>query len=85
LYTDHKPLIDLFNNKEPNNMRHIRWCIKISMLRIKFVYEPGKRNCLADALSRIRNRDRELNLNEIKANKETKFITETRIEKQSKI
>jgi len=25
LYTDHKPLIGLFNNKEPNNLRHIRW------------------------------------------------------------
>ena len=54
LYTDHKPLIGLFSNKEPNNMRHIRWCITISMLRIKILYEPGKRNNLADALSRIK-------------------------------
>jgi len=54
LYTDHKPLIGLFSNKEPNNMRQIRWCITISMLRIKILYEPGKRNCLADALSRIK-------------------------------
>jgi len=53
LYTDHKPLIGLFSNKEPNNTRHIRWCITISMLRIKILYEPGKRNVMADALSRL--------------------------------
>jgi len=53
LYTDHKPLVGLFGNKEPNNARHIRWCITISMLRIKILYEPGKRNALADALSRL--------------------------------
>ena len=57
LYTDHKPLVGLFKNKEPNNMRHIRWCILISMLRIKIIYEPGKKNSLADALSRIKNSD----------------------------
>eukprot|EP00833_Pecoramyces_ruminatium_P014240 jgi/Orpsp1_1/1188272/evm.model.d7180000063560.1 len=37
LYTDHKPLLGLFNNKEPNNIRHFRWCILISMLRIKIL------------------------------------------------
>jgi len=34
LFTDHKPLISLFNNKEPNNMRHIKWCTTISIPRI---------------------------------------------------
>ena len=53
LFTDHKPLIGLFSNKEPNNARHIRWCITISMLRIKILYEPGKGNALVDALSRL--------------------------------
>jgi len=49
--TDHTQLIGLFNIKEPNNMRHIQWCITISMLKIKILYKPGKRNYLANTLS----------------------------------
>jgi len=61
LFTDHKPLVGLFNNKEPNNMRHIRWCITISMLRIKIIYHQGKKNSLADALSRIKSNNQNIN------------------------
>jgi len=74
LFTDHKPLIGLFNNKEPNNMRHMRWCITISMLRIKIMYEPGKRNYLADALSRIKISDKN-NIIGIKENIENSNVT----------
>ena len=61
LYTDHKPLVGLFNNKEPNNMRHIRWCITISMIRIKIIYHQCKKNSLVDALSRIKSNNRNIN------------------------
>ena len=54
LYTDHKPLIGQFKTKEPDNIHHIRWCMTISMLWIKILYKPGKRNYLADALSIIK-------------------------------
>ena len=53
VYTDHKPLVGLFNNKEPNNARHARWCIDLSMLKVIVKYEPGKKNALADSLSRL--------------------------------
>jgi len=33
IHNIHKPPIGLFNNKEINNMRHIRLCIEISMLK----------------------------------------------------
>jgi len=42
--TDHKPLVGLFNNKEPNNMRH-------------------KKNSHADALSRIKSNNQNINEN----------------------
>lgn len=54
LYTDHKPLLGLFNNKEPNNSRQARWIVYFSTLQVTVKYEPGKRNNLADALSRIK-------------------------------
>jgi len=53
LYTDHKPLVGLFKNKEPNNSRQTRWVILLSMLNVKVMYEPGKKNVVADALSRM--------------------------------
>ena len=39
VYTDHKPLVGLFNNKEPNNARHACWCIDLSMLKVIVKYE----------------------------------------------
>jgi len=38
LFMDHKHLIGLIYNKEPNNMRHIKWCIIIGTLRIKIMH-----------------------------------------------
>ena len=49
--TDHKPLISLFKNKEPNNARQARWCLTVSTLGVEIQYQMGKKNVLADALS----------------------------------
>ena len=54
LYTDHKPLVGLFKNKETNNARQARWVILLSMLKVEVIYEPGKKNVVADALSRLK-------------------------------
>jgi len=56
IITDHKPLLGLFQNKEPNNARQTRWCIKASMLGVKIVYEPSKNNVVADSLSRLQSK-----------------------------
>ena len=53
LFTDHKPLVGLFKNKETNNSRQTRWVLLLSMLKVKVLYEPGKKNVIADALSRL--------------------------------
>ena len=53
LYTDHKPLVSLFTSKEPNNARQTRWVLLLSMLKVRVQYEPGKKNVIADALSRM--------------------------------
>ena len=53
LYTDHKPLVSLFTSKEPNNARQTRWVLLLSMLKVEVLYEPGKKNVIADALSRM--------------------------------
>ena len=57
VYTDHKPLVGLFSNKEPNNSRHARWCIDLSMLGVRVEYEKGKNNNLADSLSRLKQKN----------------------------
>ena len=60
LYTDHKPLVGLFKNKETNNSRQTRWVLLLSMLNVKVLYEPGKKNVIADALSRLKTKNDEL-------------------------
>jgi len=55
IYTDHKPLVGLFKRKEPNNARQTRWCLTASMLGVEIRYETGKKNVVADALSRMKN------------------------------
>ena len=55
IYTDHKPSIGLFKNKEPHNARQTRWCLTASMLGVEIWYESGKKNVVADALSRMKN------------------------------
>ena len=54
IYTDHRPLLGLFKNKEPKNARQTRWCLTASSLGVDIRYEPGKKNVLADALSRMK-------------------------------
>jgi len=72
LYTDHKPLIGLFNNKEPNNSRQTRWVVTLSMLKVIVKYEPGKKNVVADALSNLNSKEIESKIN---ANKEIIICT----------
>ena len=54
IYTDYRPLLGLFKNKEPKNARQTRWCLTASSLGVGIRYEPGKKNVLADALSRMK-------------------------------
>jgi len=70
LYTNHKPLMGLFSNKEPNSIRHLRRRITISTLRIKILYEPGKRNYPADPISRIKINENKQDIENNNNNKE---------------
>ncbi|GKC96184.1 putative nucleotidyltransferase, ribonuclease H, partial [Tanacetum coccineum] len=51
IYTDHKSLQHIFNQKELN-MRQRRWIELFSDYECKIHYHPGKANVVADALSR---------------------------------
>jgi len=53
LITDHKPLVGFFKNTEPTSSRHTKWIIFLSSLKVKVKYEEGKKNVVADALSRL--------------------------------
>jgi len=53
VYTDHKPLIVVLHNREPTNHRHLKWVSVISSLNLNIQYQEGRKNVLADALSRI--------------------------------
>jgi len=53
LYTDHKPLVGLFKNKEPTDRQLTNWILEFSQLKIKVQYEEGKKNVIADSLSRL--------------------------------
>jgi len=53
LITDHKPLVSIFKNKEPTTKRHIRWITEFSAFKVTVVFEEGKKNVIADALSRL--------------------------------
>jgi len=55
IYTDHKPLVGLFNKKEPTNARQTRWCMAANLLGVEICYESGKKNVITDALSRMKN------------------------------
>jgi len=90
VFKDHKPLLGLFNNKEPNNARQTRWCLTASLLKVDIRYEQGKKNVVSDALSRMKN-DKEQKVLAIKMDKDdendslSKVIKEFIEEKFTKI
>nr|GFB25477.1 reverse transcriptase domain-containing protein [Tanacetum cinerariifolium] len=51
IYTNHKSLQHIFNQKE-FNMRQKRWIELFSDYKCEICYHPGKANVVADALSR---------------------------------
>ena len=59
LITDHKPLVGLINKSEPTNNKHLKWVTTFSIYKIKIKYEEGKKNVLADALSRLSGKEDE--------------------------
>lgn len=52
IYTDHRPLVWLFNVKEPGS-KLIRWRLKLEEYDYTIIYKSGKQNTNADTLSRI--------------------------------
>ena len=52
IVTDHRPLVWLFNVKDPGS-RLIRWRLKLEEYDYEIVYKQGKINLNADALSRF--------------------------------
>ena len=52
IYTDHRPLVWLFNLKEPNS-KLVRWRLKLEEFDYTIIYKSGRQNTNADALSRI--------------------------------
>lgn len=59
LFTDHKPLVYLYNLKNPSS-RLYRWKLQLAEYRFKIVYKKGSHNTVADALSRIKNLETEI-------------------------
>jgi len=45
--------VGFFKNTEPTSSRHTKWIIFLSSLKVKVKYEKGKKNIVADALSRL--------------------------------
>lgn len=53
VYTDHRPLVSLFSQKDPSSkMTRVR--LDLEEYDFTVTYKPGKFNCNADALSRIK-------------------------------
>lgn len=60
LYTDHQPLIYIFNMKDPSS-RLVRWRLKLEEYDYNIQYRKGSQNVVADGLSRIKIDSTELN------------------------
>lgn len=52
LITDHRPLVWLFNVKDPGS-KLVRWRLKLEEYDYEIIFKPGKLNSNADSLSRI--------------------------------
>ena len=59
VFTDHKPLVSIFKQVEPLSSRHLKWVTELSILNVKVLFQEGKRNVIADALSRLETQPRE--------------------------
>jgi len=59
LITDHKPLVGIRNKIEPTNNRHLKWVTTLSILQVKVQYEEGRKNVIADVLSRMESKNEE--------------------------
>ncbi|CAK9291465.1 unnamed protein product [Gordionus sp. m RMFG-2023] len=60
LYTDHKPLVDLFKKENKELMispRLQKWLILVGNFDFEIKFREGKQNCLPDILSRLFNKD----------------------------
>ena len=53
LFTDHKPLLGYFKTSIPSSERHLRWISLFNEMKVELLYEKGKNNIFADALSRL--------------------------------
>lgn len=50
-FTDHKPLVTFLNSDRHDGI-YARWAVKLQELNFRFEHIPGKRNIIADGLSR---------------------------------
>jgi len=67
LYCDHKPLSYVFNIKDPSS-RLVRWRLTLEEYDYEVRFIEGRKNCVADGLSRIRLKDNEIRLAETDIN-----------------
>ena len=52
VHPDHKPLVKFLNSEYHEDI-FARWANKLRLLNIHILYIPGKKNMVADGLSRI--------------------------------
>uniref|UniRef100_A0A0N5BU31 RNA-directed DNA polymerase n=1 Tax=Strongyloides papillosus TaxID=174720 RepID=A0A0N5BU31_STREA len=74
-FCDNKPLIMMINKGVSENVQYNAWLCEISMYDIKFQYYPGKKNILADYLSREVAMSLDNNSNECQEYVKVNFVT----------
>ncbi len=84
IVTDHKPLLYVFNIKDPGS-RLTRFRLKLEEYNFEVIYKAGKKNINADALSRIVNTVNTINTNLITDYTEFQSYLQTHIILNSKI